>query len=102
MTLTADHAMQLHVQACRRANVPLDHLLARLHLCEKGRVAHYPCGILDLPARLVQARNHPDNGSFKHIREVRDPVEAHTSGPLVDHLDQAKPRAADKVVGVFR
>lgn len=62
----------LHVQAGCGANVPLDQLLASLHLGEQRRISNDSRRILHLPASLVQACDDPDNGSFQHICQIRD------------------------------
>ena len=47
------YVCSLHVQTRHRRNIPLDHLLRRLHLLVQLRVADDARRILDLAARLV-------------------------------------------------
>lgn len=88
------------IQTRSGADIPLDHLLARRHLLEQPRVADDARGVLDLPARLVEAGDDPDDGALEDVGEAGDLVEAHAAGPLVDDLDEAEAGPGDKVVAV--
>jgi len=90
----------LHVETCNSRDIPLDHLLACLHLCKQLRVPNNPRCVLNLATRLVQSRDDPDNSALQHIRQISDVLEAHTSSPLVDDFHQAEAGARDEIVGV--
>ena len=90
----------IHVQRSHGGNVPLDHLLTRLHLGEEGRVADDAGRILDLAARLVKTGDCAHDGPFEDVGEIGDQMERHAPGPLVHDLDESEARAADEVVRV--
>jgi hypothetical protein len=84
----------------KAANLPFDEFLASPHFLKQRRIADNPGCVLDLPARFVQPCYDPHDRSLHDVCQVRDAVEAHAPGPLVNHLNHTKPRLADKVVGI--
>ena len=91
---------QLHVQRSYSSDVSFDHLLSALHLREQLRVTYDPCRILDLPAGLVKPGDDTNNGPLQYICQIRNPIEGHSPGPFIYHLDQSEAWSAHKVIRV--
>ena len=90
----------LHIQARNCRDIPFDHVLRRLHLRKELRIANDARRVLHLAARLIQPRDDPYNSPLEHIRQIRDPIEAHPARPLVHDFHQPKARPAHEIVGV--
>jgi hypothetical protein len=82
--------------------VPFDKFLTRPHFLKQYGIANNPRRILNLPARLIQPRNHPHNRALHDICQVRDAIEAHSPCPLVHNFDHAEARLGHEVVAVVR
>jgi len=80
------------------AHIPLDQLLANLHLLEQTRITNDPGGTLYLAASLIEARDNTDDSSFEYVGEISDLAERHPFGPLVDDLHEAEAGAALEIV----
>lgn len=89
-----------HLQRGDRGDIPLDHLLAFLHLGEQGWIANNTGCVLDFPARFIQSRNHTHDCALKNVSQVCDAIKRHAPRPFVYHFYEAKAWPANEIVRV--